>query len=556
MTQIITKYLVEQGEKRGKTYAKRNEKIKISFLLCLCLITGSILRLWGIEFGLPFFHHPDEGAYLPMALDILSSSDLNPDYFRNPPLLTYVYTITMFLYFVLGKLFGWFQSMKDFQELYLLNMTIFFVIARTLNTLLSVGICLLVYKVGKTLFDKITGLIASLLACSTFLLVRDSHYAVNDIPGTFFLILSFSYIVGIYTRGRLKDYMLGGLFAGIAVATKYNMGIVILPLVLAHLLATKKIAITRKFMWAVLGCLIGFALVCPWSLLDYRNFWKQFVEQALDANASGVGGGSTVSYGRYIAALIWGYGLLPMGLFIIGAIRLWREKETEKLLLILCFPLYYYSLLGGIKLFFVRFAIPLIPYLCILSACGVIFIARRISYRSPVVVLVPLTLVAISQGVIFSCQHNCLISKTDTRILAYNWIDNNLPHGSKIVTEGYCPSLQVHDNRNFLTENINNHQVESVWTNLPTVSLIKYKEQKFQYIITSSYINKRYLDHPLRYPTENGFYTTLRRETNQIFQISPAQGKVPFYFDEVYSPFWNLFVLERPGPTITIFEID
>ena len=231
------------------------------------------------------------------------------------------------------------------------------------------------------------------------------------------------------------------------------------------------------------------------------------------------------------------------------------EREKQKLLLILCFPLFYYLPLGAMKLFFVRFAIPLIPYLCILSAYGIISLAGRISYTHRRVALVLLILASISQGVIFSCRHNYLISKRDTRILARNWINNNLPHGSKMLTEGYGPNLRVYYDQGRLMENINNHQIENVWTSLPKSSLDEYKQQDINYIITSSYISKRYLDHPDKYPRENEFYITLKKEVNQIFKTTPSQRKVPFYLDEVYSPFWNIFVLDRPGPTITIFQI-
>lgn len=534
---------------------KDNNKTKISFMLGLCLIMGLILRLWALDFGLPFFSHIDEEHYLQRALRILRSRDLNPHYFRNPPLLTYLYSTVLFLYFIFGKLIALFASMKDFAELYLSNRTSFFVIARTINALFGVGICLVVYKVGKKLFDKITGLIASLLVCSSFLMVRDSHYAVNDIPGTFFLILSFSYIVSIYTQGRLKDYILSGLFAGMAVATKYNMGIIIFPLVLSHFLANRRIALNRNFIWAVLSCLVGFFLFCPWILLDYRTFWGQFAEQFMFSKHLWPGASSTVSYIQYFFTLLWGYGLLPFCFFIIGSVSLWREKEKQKLLLILCFPLFYYLPLGAMKLFFVRFAIPLIPYLCLLSAYGIISLAGHISYTYRRVALVLLILVSISQGVIFSCKHNYLISKTDTRILARNWIKNNLPYGSEIVTEGYGPNLRVYYDKGRLMENINNHQIENVWASLPKASLDEYKQRDIDYIITSSYISRRYLDHPDKYPREYEFYIMLEKEGNQIFKISPSQGKVPFYLDEVYSSFWNIFVLERPGPTITIFQI-
>ena len=83
---------------------KDNNKTKILFMLGFCLIMGLILRLWAIDFGLPFFRHVDEFNYLPHALKILRSQDLNPHYFHNPPLLTYLYSIVLFLYFIFGKL--------------------------------------------------------------------------------------------------------------------------------------------------------------------------------------------------------------------------------------------------------------------------------------------------------------------------------------------------------------------------------------------------------------------------------------------------------------------
>lgn len=552
MVQTRNEPPIEQSGKQAEIQAKRKKKIIISFALCFCSIMGLTLNLWGINFGLPFFMHPDESIYLPRALTILYSSDLNPYYFYNPPLLTYMYSLVMSLYFVFGKLLGWFASMTYFQELYLSNITSFFVIARTINAVLGVGICLLVYQIGKKLFDKVSGLIASIFVCSSFLIVKDSHYAVNDISGTFFLILSFSYIVGIYTKGRLKDYVLSGLFAGMAVATKYNMGIVLLPLVLAHLLSRKERIVNKKFMWAVLSCLGGFLLFCPWIFLDYKAFWTDFANQSSMSMNTGLGGSTSLSYMEYIFTLIWGYGFLPLCFFIIGSIHLWRGKQARKLLLIFCFPLSYFLFLGGMKLFYVRFAIPLIPYLCLLSAYGIIAVVHRISYPHRVIVLVLVTLVSVSQGIIFSCKHNHLISKPDTRILARDWISNNMPYGSKIVAEGYSPNLKVYYDRDRLKENINNYQVENVWTDLPRNSLNEYKEQEVEYVITSSYIRDRYLDSPSEY----NFYTILEEEAEQIFNIAPAPGMVPFYMDEVYSPFWNLFILERPGPTINIFKID
>ena len=369
------------------------------------------------------------------------------------------------------------------------------------------------------------------------------------------MILSFNYIVRVYITGRSKDYILAGLFAGIAVATKYNMGIILFPLVLGHFFANRRFVVNRNFVWSILSCLIGFFLFCPWILLDYKTFWEQFAEQSMLSRSSWLGASANISYVQYFFTLIWGYGLLPLCLSIIGSVFLWRQGEKQKLLLILCFSFFYYLLLGSMKLFFVRFAIPLIPYLCLLSAHGIIFLASHISYSRRPVALPLLVLVSILQGLIFTCKHNYLISKTDTRILAREWINNNLPDGSKIVTEGYCPSLKVYYDKDRSTENINNYHVKKVWKSLPKTSLNEYKWWEFEYIITSSYISRRYLEHPDKYPKESEFYTKLEKDATQIFKISPSQKMGSFYLDEVYSPFWNIFVLEMPGPTITIFQI-
>ena len=435
-------------------------------------------------------------------------------------------------------------------------MTNFFVIARTINALLSVGICLLIYNIGRKLFDKAIGLTASILVCFSFLIVRDSHYAVNDIPGTFFMVLSFNYIVSICVRERLRDYILSGLFAGMAIAVKYNMGIVIFPLIVAHFYSIHKVAINKNLMWAALTCVVGFLSFCPWALLDHKAFWEHFIEQAKWGNTVWFGGISTIPYVQYIKTLIWGYGFLPLCFFIIGFIILWKKAAKQKVFLLVCFPLIYYLLLGGMKLFFVRFAIPLIPYLCVFSAYGIISVARRASYLPRNGAVVFLVLIVISQGVIFSIRHNYLISKTDTRILARNWIKNNIPDNSKIVMEGYGPSLKVYNDKNRFKENLNGYQVDHIWADLPKKSLEAYREENRKYLITSSYINRRYLSHPEKYPNEIAFYVSLEEEANEIFKILPSKEIVPFYLDEVYSPFWNLFVLEYPGPTISVFQIQ
>jgi hypothetical protein len=54
------------------------------------VVLALTLRLWGIGWQLPWQFHPDEGHYTWKAMDLISQETLNPKYFRNPSLFTYI----------------------------------------------------------------------------------------------------------------------------------------------------------------------------------------------------------------------------------------------------------------------------------------------------------------------------------------------------------------------------------------------------------------------------------------------------------------------------------
>src|SRR6185503_20950296 len=83
---------------------------------------------------------------------------------------------------------------------------------------------------GARLFDRRVGLVAAALLAVAFLAVHYSHLAVNDMPALAPLCLSLVGAAGVYRDGRLRDYALAGSALGVACATKYTAGTVLLPL--------------------------------------------------------------------------------------------------------------------------------------------------------------------------------------------------------------------------------------------------------------------------------------------------------------------------------------
>ena len=88
---------------------------------------------------------------------------------------------------------------------------------------------------GARLFDRRVGLVAAALLAVAFLPVHYGHFALNDVPTLAPVCLALVGVAGVFTRGRLGDYALAGAGLGLACATKYTGGIVLLPLLAAVL---------------------------------------------------------------------------------------------------------------------------------------------------------------------------------------------------------------------------------------------------------------------------------------------------------------------------------
>jgi hypothetical protein len=83
----------------------------------LVLLAGIVLRLWGIDFGLPYILHQDEPIVVNHAM-AYGTGDLNPHFFVIPPLPSYIVFFFYGLYFLAGKAIGYFSSANDLAALF------------------------------------------------------------------------------------------------------------------------------------------------------------------------------------------------------------------------------------------------------------------------------------------------------------------------------------------------------------------------------------------------------------------------------------------------------
>jgi hypothetical protein len=80
--------------------------------------------------------------------------------------------------------------------------------------------------------------------------------------------------------------VLAGLFGGLATSTKYSMGFFFAPILVAHCLASYKGGrgvLNRSGVTALVfagaSSLAGYLIGTPYTLLNYGEFWSDFVRQ-------------------------------------------------------------------------------------------------------------------------------------------------------------------------------------------------------------------------------------------------------------------------------------
>lgn len=425
----------------------------VKILLALIMVLFLFFSSYGMRADLPYSRVATEEQQIKLALKF-GTGDLNPHHFGHPPFFAYVLFLLYGVTFLIGKALGIFKTVLDYQRLYFTDPTVFYMIARSIILVLATLSIAILYSIGKKLFDRQISLIASVFVAFSVVNIKWAHYASPDIPMLFLSLSSFYFMVRIFQEGLLRDYVLAGLLAGLAVATKYNAGLLIIPILVAHCLSSEKNRgikglFDRRLITAFLCVTLGFLLGCPFALLDYKTF----------LTGTGVAGSGIITgaVGQIIIAqdynfpswkvdkLGWLYILtdtLPFGLGIpltILAISgvlysLYRHKREDYLLLSLIFI--SYVLIGSWHIIKPRYFIYIFPLVLLLGARVLVEILSKVKFlKSLKTYAIGLTtslliLMPLSQVIKF----DLLVSKKPVYVEAKGWIESNIPPGSSIAT--------------------------------------------------------------------------------------------------------------------------
>jgi hypothetical protein len=352
---------------------------------------------------------------------------LNPKFFDWPSFEFYVLATLYRLRWEIGHWQGYFQHKWQIAPAIVGHPLPYFLFPRALAAVAGTFSIWAVYRVAARLTDRLTGVVAALFAAVAFLHVRDSHFGVTDVPATALVIAAMLPLTSAFLDpAARRHWTRAGLLAGLAASTKYGGGIVVVAGIAVALIAwSERRLVVGHFVRFVLWSIAGFLIGTPYAVLDFPHFWHGLAFQQGHLMA---GHGTIVGRGwgyHLMFSLRYGLGTAMLVAALAGIGIMWA-KSWKRALVLCSFPLIFYLLTGQGQTVFVRYIIPIVPFLCITAAVAVVEVCRRLSTMVPVSLAVcttiAATLVALPSATSV-VQFDRLITIPDSRVLARAWID-------------------------------------------------------------------------------------------------------------------------------------
>jgi hypothetical protein len=346
--------------------------------LALIVLLGGFLRLYKLDFGLelPYVAHTDEPTQFNPAIRILTTGDLNPHFFNYPSLPIYLYTVVLGAGYLVGRLFGVYQSVADLQTVRTLQMSVgvydtpqLLLLGRTTSAILGTLTIGLTYLLSKHLSEKklpraLPALLVALLVALSREHVRLSHYMAVDVMATLFCVACITTCTLALVKSKPGWLWTAAVLGGLSTSCKYNYALLAIPVTLACTL-TPDVGWGKRIARLVLcGLLFAGAFLAgsPYMLLDMEAAWKG-IQSELEHYAHGHLGQTGNSFVWYLNS-IWGINPFYLILGVPGiALSIWRGRRAA--LPWTAFVLAYFWLIGRQTVHFKRNALPVMVLLMV-----------------------------------------------------------------------------------------------------------------------------------------------------------------------------------------------
>jgi hypothetical protein len=424
------------------------------------VLVAAVLRFWALDMGLPHpMTRPDEEMILAYT-SRPAEGKAGVGWAVYPPAyiyLTWAWGAAGLHLLEAAHVFprgGYLDVLHEHPERLL-------IVDRTLSALAGVVTVVLLMAVTRRALGAPAALVAGAFLATSFLHVRDSHAVKPDALLTLGVVAALGTMLPLARRATLARGAAVGLAIGLAMAMKYPAVLLLFPAWVAAVRGSEARGGRRLLPAAALvaGAVAAavFVATSPALVLDpaargavlgvARNIFPSVFPQGLSAPPAPLFPKDLVGlppprpwWGglvyHAVFSLRYGVGLLPTLLVPVAVAWGFVSRRTLPVLAAV-FAVVYYLVNGLSPMVLARYMTPLVPALAVLEAGLVTALAARLRgprLRAAVLVLAAMALSA--ESFASAVAHDRLAARTDTRVLAAEWLAANVPPGSRVAMVG------------------------------------------------------------------------------------------------------------------------
>lgn len=553
-----------------------------------------VLRLVGLQFGLPAVYNPDEVAIMARALGFAKGT-LNPHNFLYPTLYFYVLFGWVGVYLGFVWLTGQVPSLAGLQALYFTDPTGIYTAGRLLGAIAGAAAAPVAYRLASRLFAPRAGIAAALFLAVAPIAVRDSHYVKHDIPATLLVLAAYVAMTRVWPWARgeqaaRRDLILASAACGAAFSTHYYCVFLAGPLAWVVFQRWKDSgwkAVVRQLVVAAALMVAVFLLLSPFLMVEPMTAWRDITANREIVVDRAVASGAFAPALRYVE-ILWGdsIGAPVVVLGLAGAIAMLIAAPSRALLL-LAFPIPFLLFIAN-TFPASRYLNPVLPFIAIFAGWILSVAAER--WRARPWMFWAVVALCVAPGAVSSVRSDLFFRQTDTRTLALNYIQREIPADSTVLIQPYSvPLTPSRDGLvDALTQNVGSAEAASTKFQIQ-LSLNPYPSPAYRLI----YLGRGGLDADKIYvdpgdlggtsrldalhrlgvafvvikrfndpsPETIAFLDVLTREGTRMAAFSPYRAGIAESEWRLIDPFLHNTdtgihdALERPGPVVEIWKL-
>ncbi len=398
------------------------------------------LRLYGIDWGLPtslhpyYSYHPDEVPLLIWSQWLSQGQLVAKQFIYGGTFYFLILRACMYFGDMFSEFIGGFNALANA-----------ILVARYVQVFLALLTMLLVYECGRLMYDRKTGLVAALILALAPAHIVATQTVRPDAISAFMvtlIVLMAAKLLKSESADQRKLLIYTGITIGATAAFRLPLiGFGIMPAI-AYAIARHRSGVGSFWktffhwnaLWFTVSVVCTYVVLSPHPLV-YPEAFREGIRTTMlyetRAFPDAVDRGPIFfQYGWRLLSQALGYPgyFLALG----GAIFLLLRRRVEDNILLAGVGIYF-VMLASVTLTFVRYTLPILPLLALLSGVAVIRLFNgvresyaKITFTATVVILLAWTLAADVAFLHVTASKN-------VRELSSEWITQNIPHGKSTL---------------------------------------------------------------------------------------------------------------------------